>query len=507
MLETIFRTVLTQSIAGGFLSIIIMSIKPLTTKKFNALWQYYVWAIVIVLLLVPFIPNIPAFDIYTAPTAHIDIFSNIDVHRGDSHQNPLINSSISLTYISSSMQIKQLIPWLWFAGALLFAIYNAYKYIKLHLLLKQNSILLTDLTIKKILDTCRSEMGIKKNISVYNSAIIDTPILSGLFKPVVTLPDINFSPEEYRLIFTHELTHYKRKDLWYKMLALAANTIHWFNPTTYMAVKSINDLCEYACDESVISNMDDAEKKCYSETILNLITIQTDRKMAMSIALCGIKKIERRINMILNFKKPKVGVVIAAAAVVVVLAAGGVFASGFIGKTVSIIANVDSNSSAKSNSEENSLKEMQDFSSEWDKTMAKTFNIDLSGYRKIETMVGFMKPEYRELKIGDVREQISLNYGDRVPSVYLNSTNNRGIAATQDLNGLYTLYEFEVNVSNDSRFKWKITGSKTVQGERKFVNEEEKAFFTKNPSPNPDDNKQPPPQTPTSEYEITVQQK
>lgn len=28
----------------------------------------------------------------------------------------------------------------------------------------------------------------------------------------------------------HELTHYLRRDLWYKLLLLAVSTIYWFNP-------------------------------------------------------------------------------------------------------------------------------------------------------------------------------------------------------------------------------------------------------------------------------------
>ncbi len=143
----------------------------------------------------------------------------------------------------------------------------------------------------------------------------------------------------------------------------------------------------------------------------------------------------------------------------------------------------------KSDSEKEALKEMYDFYLEWDKTMAKAFAIDLNDYRKIDTMVGFTKLEYADLKIVDVKKQIPLKYGDISPSIYLNKSNTQGIAVTQDLNGLYTLYEFEENWDKDSKYEWKITGTKTVQGEPEFINETQKEHYIKNPNPNSADEK------------------
>ncbi|NJD01388.1 MAG: hypothetical protein FIA99_02030 [Ruminiclostridium sp.] len=143
----------------------------------------------------------------------------------------------------------------------------------------------------------------------------------------------------------------------------------------------------------------------------------------------------------------------------------------------------------KSDNEKMALKEMYNFYLEWDKTMVKAFAVDLNGYRKIETMVGFTKLEYTDLNISDVRRQIPLKYGDIIPSIYLNKSNTQGIAVTQDLNGLYTLYEFEESRDKDSKYAWKIVETKTVQGERKFINENEKKQFIKNPTPNTADEK------------------
>ena len=168
--------------------------------------------------------------------------------------------------------------------------------------------------------------------------------------------------------------------------------------------------------------------------------------------------------MIIKFNKRKRNIVIFVVSAILCMIAVGIFASTYSGKLSSTDANAYNDSSTKNNNEKDNMKEVYDFNLKWDKTMAEVFNIDLNNYRKINTLVGYMKPEYKDLNIGDIREQIHLNYGDTVLSVYVNEDNTQGIAAAQDLKGLYTLYEFAAN--NDSTFKWKITDTKTAQGER-----------------------------------------
>ena len=49
----------------------------------------------------------------------------------------------------------------------------------------------------------------------------------GLFRTTVYLPHRRYTAQELEMIFRHELIHWRRKDLWYKLLLLAARSIHW----------------------------------------------------------------------------------------------------------------------------------------------------------------------------------------------------------------------------------------------------------------------------------------
>lgn len=500
MLQTIFRVVLNQSITGGILALMIIGLKPLTNKKLNTTWQYYLWGVVVIWLLVPFIPDIPVLNHPAIPMIHMEPLSN-PLIGPDNNLPDLVNSSnVPTSIIPGYIELTQLIPWFWLIGAVLFGIHNGYRYIRFASELKRSTFSISNPTVNNILDACRLDMGIKRSITLLRNANIGTPILTGFFKPVICLPNVEFKPQEYKLIFIHELTHYKRKDLLYKMLALAANTIHWFNPLVYIAVKNIHEMCEYACDEVMVRDMAENERKSYGEMILNLITLQTDKKIALSNALSGIRKIERRLNMIM---KPKRNVLIVAVVLISLLAVTGVFASGYTGKLLGKDIKQGDNSSAQDTQD----REVYDFLLELDKTMAAALGVDLNSYRKVDTMVGFMKPEYSELRLLDVKLQIPSKYGDSIMSIYLSKDNTQGIAlkqeiaSTQEFKGVYNLYEFQANEDKDSRYAWKITGTKSVEGEYKAVNEAVKEEFKKNLIPKDGQQKQL--QTTTSKYEMT----
>ncbi|WP_243626520.1 M56 family metallopeptidase, partial [Candidatus Cryosericum septentrionale] len=70
------------------------------------------------------------------------------------------------------------------------------------------------------------------------------------------------------MILKHELVHYKRGDIWYKLLMICANAVHWFNPLVYLVVTASNQDLEMSSDSAVIQNADAVFRKRYSEAIL-----------------------------------------------------------------------------------------------------------------------------------------------------------------------------------------------------------------------------------------------
>ena len=81
-------------------------------------------------------------------------------------------------------------------------------------------------------------------------------MLTGIFNPAVLLPSVDEDAETLRMIFMHELTHYRQKDILVKFSGVLVNIVHWFNPLVYLLIKKINIFCEYSADEKVAGEME-----------------------------------------------------------------------------------------------------------------------------------------------------------------------------------------------------------------------------------------------------------
>lgn len=96
------------------------------------------------------------------------------------------------------------------------------------------------------------EMKIKLSITVLISEKVPNPMLVGFYKPILFLPHDQYNDEELEFIFKHELVHYKRHDIVYKILLLIVHAIHWFNPFVWFMVRQAGREIEIYCDETVV---------------------------------------------------------------------------------------------------------------------------------------------------------------------------------------------------------------------------------------------------------------
>ncbi len=103
------------------------------------------------------------------------------------------------------------------------------------------------------------------------SPLAGSPMMCGYFCPTVVLPDMDLDPDALRGILTHELTHYRRRDVWRKLLCLAVRSLHWFNPLVYAAsLRWMNDM-EMACDDQALEDLDEAKRREYGEMMLDML--------------------------------------------------------------------------------------------------------------------------------------------------------------------------------------------------------------------------------------------
>lgn len=118
---------------------------------------------------------------------------------------------------------------------------------------------------------------------------IDSPMLTGFLHPFILIPDIELSEAELHLMIRHELTHYQRKDTWWKLAALAVRCIHWFNPIAYRIQDWMDAECESACDEAVLAGESEEVRILYGGTLLKMIRQKTTCKSRLATAFQGKK--------------------------------------------------------------------------------------------------------------------------------------------------------------------------------------------------------------------------
>ena len=99
---------------------------------------------------------------------------------------------------------------------------------------------------------------------------IPCPMLAGLLRPVIVLPDRPLSREELEGVLSHELTHWRQRDLWLKWLAALAAAVHWFNPAVWLLAERLDRDCELSCDRKVVRHWDVPRRARYGELILRL---------------------------------------------------------------------------------------------------------------------------------------------------------------------------------------------------------------------------------------------
>lgn len=115
----------------------------------------------------------------------------------------------------------------------------------------------------------------RRRPDVQTSLISSGPLVTGLVRPVVLLPEwfeADYTSEEQRLALTHEIMHVKRGDLWALAAAWIALSLQWFNPLAWMAMRAFRNDQEAACDADVLG-LGKASPRAYGETLVKAVRI------------------------------------------------------------------------------------------------------------------------------------------------------------------------------------------------------------------------------------------
>lgn len=213
--------------------------------------------------------------------------------------NPVINESLAPEQGASVDPLQVLTAvsgWVWLLGCFTILGYGALSFLRLKLRLRE---------------------AVLAGPGVREGAMVDSPFVLGIFRPVIYLP-LGLSQRDRKMVLSHERAHLKRRDNWVKPLAYILLAVHWFNPLVWVAYVLLCRDIESACDERVLRDMGREERRAYSAALLNC-SVRPRMISACPLAF-GELSVKGRIKSVLNYKKPGFWISLAALAACAVVA-------------------------------------------------------------------------------------------------------------------------------------------------------------------------------------------
>lgn len=162
-------------------------------------------------------------------------------------------------------------------------------------------------------------------LRVLQSDRIASPASHGILRPCIIFPrhmDMGVDRGNARMleyILFHEYVHIRRFDTLWKLTALCAACVHWFNPLAWVMLFLLNRDLEISCDEMVLRHFGAANRGAYARSLIGM----AGRDHTFSFVqnhFCK-KAAEERIIAIMKYKKFSVLATVFAMILVVGLAA------------------------------------------------------------------------------------------------------------------------------------------------------------------------------------------
>ena len=144
----------------------------------------------------------------------------------------------------------------------------------------------------------KTRFAINTEENIWETDAIKTAFVMGVINSKIYLP-VGLSSNERELILKHERTHIRHKDYIVRSIMLIVNIVYWWNPFVWLAIWFMKKDMEMFCDEAVVRNMDDYERKDYLNVLLNHSARNSGIYPVMSF---GETNTKNRIEHILNMK-------------------------------------------------------------------------------------------------------------------------------------------------------------------------------------------------------------
>ena len=316
MADFMIRFLICNVFISGIIGILLIT-KRIFKKSLSSRMQYNLWFLLLGLLAVPFIPfrligflHIFSWLRYLRSSPASGAGTTMEESAGI---NPAGNADwmndFALSVNNETPSIAgYLLLGIWIVGILAMIILMIRSSLRLRSL-QQSALPLQNKEVRRLYNRCLEEMDLCRDIPVYSTAFLKSPIIVGLLKPRIYLPIHLISNEcnesDLRYMLLHELQHYRHHDAAGNILMNLAAVIYWFNPLVWYSLKEMRNDREVACDTSVLKMLEEDDYEDYGNTLINFAEKVSLTPFPFAAGLGGnMKQMKRRIINIASYEKP-----------------------------------------------------------------------------------------------------------------------------------------------------------------------------------------------------------
>lgn len=295
--------------------------------------QFHLWFPLLGILAVPFIPLRPIG--FTQALAWLSAWKNAgtSVREAITADITAANSSGAAEQIHDfALSVSRETPSMigltlcgtWLIGMMAMIFFVIKSAFRLNAM-KKSALPLQDKSVRLLYNACLKEMKIKRNIPVYSTAFLKSPVIVGLCKPCIylpihlisdfhaamkkqaTIPGGRLPATEMRYMLLHELQHYRHGDALAGFFMNLIGILYWCNPLVWYALREMRNDREIACDTSVLKFLSESDYEAYGNTLINFAEKVSQTPFPFTTGIGGsMKQLQRRIINISSYTKPSV---------------------------------------------------------------------------------------------------------------------------------------------------------------------------------------------------------
>lgn len=339
-METFLLNLLKTSLLGSLAILAMLVLKPLWRERYRAKTRCWLWLALAVFLLLPIDFSVKNAPVQAAPPKDYTLFVGTDKTAiqstdnlfGDmaerSGQSPaqVRDTIIQRPVTNPEQKTTRYIPvttilfYGYLAGAAAFLLYQGVSYAHFRRTVRRWKRDVARADYAAMLSDTVRDLGVSAPEMIVCEAI-STPAVTGLLRPRLLLPHEHYDVQELRYILRHELCHLKRRDMLLKLVLLAANAMHWFNPVVYLMLRQADEDIELACDSAATDGLELPERAAYSRTLLAAVQSSVRALPATTCFGGTVERLKRRITNVLGAQKKR-GLGVVALVLALTLAAG-----------------------------------------------------------------------------------------------------------------------------------------------------------------------------------------